>query len=153
MLGTLGSSREQTPELTLCRWRKWNIAPLVPTNHFFETNITSFHLHPFSVPAFNLRPHIAFSHHVSLISSYLWQFLSLSLLFITVKYLKSTCKLFCSVLAQSLSYVWLFVTSWTVTRQAPVSVGFSRQESWSGLPFPPPWDLRDPGIEPVSPAL
>ena len=43
--------------------------------------------------------------------------------------------------------------SWTVACQAPLSVGFSRQEYWSGLPFPSPGDLPDPGIEPVSPAL
>ena len=46
----------------------------------------------------------------------------------------------------------LFVTPWTVARQAPLSMGFSRQEYWSGLPCPPPGDLPDPGIEPVSPA-
>ena len=40
-------------------------------------------------------------------------------------------------------------TLWTVARQAPLSTGFSRQEYWSGLPFPPPWDLPDPGMEPV----
>ena len=45
------------------------------------------------------------------------------------------------------------VTPWTVARQAPLSVGFSRQEYWSGLPFPYPGDLPDPGIEPGSPAL
>ena len=50
------------------------------------------------------------------------------------------------------SCVQLFVTSWTVARQAPLSMGFSRQESWSGLPSPLPGDLPDPGIEPVSPA-
>ena len=44
-------------------------------------------------------------------------------------------------------------TPWTVARQAPLSMGFSRQESWSGLPFPSPGDLPDPGIEPRSPAL
>ena len=44
-------------------------------------------------------------------------------------------------------------TPWTVARQAPLSVGFPRQEYWSGLPFPPPGDLPDPGIEPVPPAL
>ena len=43
-------------------------------------------------------------------------------------------------------------TPWTVARQAPLSVGFSRQEYWSGLPFPSPGDLRIPGIKPVSPA-
>ena len=40
---------------------------------------------------------------------------------------------------------------WTVARQVPLSMGFSRQEYWSGLPFPSSWDLPDPGIEPVSP--
>ena len=44
-------------------------------------------------------------------------------------------------------------TPWTVARQAPLSMGFSRQESWSGLPFPSPGDLPDPGIEPRSAAL
>ena len=44
----------------------------------------------------------------------------------------------------------LFVTLWTVAHQAPLSMGFSRQEFWSGLPCPPPGDLPDPGIEPVS---
>ena len=45
------------------------------------------------------------------------------------------------------------VTPWTVARQAPLSMGFSRQAYWSGLPFPSPGDLPDPGIEPRSPAL
>ena len=45
------------------------------------------------------------------------------------------------------------VTPWTVARQVPLSMGFSRQEYWSGLPFPSPGDLLDPGIEPRSPAL
>ena len=48
------------------------------------------------------------------------------------------------------SSVCLFVTLWTVAGQAPLSVGFSRQEHWSGLPFPPPGDLPDPGIRPAS---
>ena len=43
-----------------------------------------------------------------------------------------------------------FAALWTVALQAPLSMGFSRQEYWSGLPFPPPGDLPDPGIEPVS---
>ena len=47
----------------------------------------------------------------------------------------------------------LFVTPWTVAYQAPPSMGFSRQECWSGLPFPSPGDLPDPGIEPGFPAL
>ena len=52
--------------------------------------------------------------------------------------------------AQSLSRVRLFVTPWTVARQAPLSMGFSRQEYWSGLPLPSPGDLPDPGLKPVS---
>ena len=54
---------------------------------------------------------------------------------------------------KSLSCVQLFVTTWTVAYQVPLSVGFSRQEYWSGLPFPSPGDLLNPGIEPRSPAL
>ena len=50
-----------------------------------------------------------------------------------------------------LSRVRLFATPWTVAGQAPLSMGFSGQEHWSGLPFPPPGDLPDPGIEPPSP--
>ena len=46
-----------------------------------------------------------------------------------------------------------FVTLWTIASQAPLSMEFARQEFWSGLPFPPPGDLADPGIEPRSPAL
>ena len=54
------------------------------------------------------------------------------------------------------SRVRLLVTSWTVTHQTPLSMGFSRQDYWSGLPCPLPGDLPDPGIVPmslVSPAL
>ena len=57
------------------------------------------------------------------------------------------------VCVQSISHVRLFAIPWTVARQAPLSMGFSRQEYWSGLPFPSPGDLRDPGIEPEPPAL
>ena len=52
-----------------------------------------------------------------------------------------------------LSRIRLFVTPWTVTYQAPPFMGFSRQEYWSGLPFPSPGDLPDTGIEPWSPIL
>jgi len=54
---------------------------------------------------------------------------------------------------QLLSQAALFVTPWTAVRQAPLSMGFSRQESWSGVPFLPPGDLPGPGIEPSTPAL
>ena len=52
------------------------------------------------------------------------------------------------VCACVLSHVQLFVTPWTVAHQAPLSMGFSRQEYWSGLPCPLPGDLLDPGIKP-----
>ena len=54
--------------------------------------------------------------------------------------------------AQSLSYVQLFVTPWSVAYQDPLSMEFFRQEPWRGLPFPSPGDLPDPGIKPMSPA-
>ena len=47
----------------------------------------------------------------------------------------------------------IFATPWSVAHQAPLSMGFSRQEYWSGLPFPSSGDLPNPGIEPRSPAL
>ena len=52
-----------------------------------------------------------------------------------------------------LSRIRLFATLWTVALQAPLSVGFFRQEYWSGFPFPSPEDLPNPWIEPWSPAL
>ena len=54
---------------------------------------------------------------------------------------------------KSLSHVRLFATLWTVAHQAPPSMGLSRQEYWSGLPFPSPADFPDPGIEPRSPVF
>ena len=57
------------------------------------------------------------------------------------------------VKVKSLSHVQLFATPWTVVYHTPLSVGFSRQGYWSGLPFPSPEDLPDPGIEPRSPVL
>ena len=57
------------------------------------------------------------------------------------------------VKVKSLSRVQLFATPWTKDYQALPSMGFSKQQCWSGLPFPSPGDLPDPGIEPGSPAL
>ena len=53
----------------------------------------------------------------------------------------------------TLSHVQLFVTPWSVAHQAPLSVGFSRQDYWSGLPLPSPGDLPNPGMESGSPVL
>ena len=57
------------------------------------------------------------------------------------------------VKVKSLSRVQLFATLWTLAYQASLSMGFSRQEYWSGLPFPSPGYLPDPGVEPRSPTL
>ena len=54
------------------------------------------------------------------------------------------------MLALSLSHVLPFVTLWTVTHQAPLSMEFSRQEDWSGVPLPTPGDLLDSGVKPES---
>ena len=57
------------------------------------------------------------------------------------------------VKVKSVSCVQLFLTLWTVAHQASLSMGFPRQEYWSGVPFPPPGDLPDPGIKRKSPTL
>ena len=56
----------------------------------------------------------------------------------------------CACVLSYFSCIQLFVTPWTVTRQAPLSMEFSGQEYWSGLPFPSPGDFPSPGIEPAS---
>ena len=58
----------------------------------------------------------------------------------------------CAVLSR-FSHVWLFATLWTIACHAPLSIGFSRQAYWSGLPIPPPGDLPDPWIKPASPVV
>ena len=63
------------------------------------------------------------------------------------------CVCVCVCVCYSLSRVQLFVTPWTVSRQAPLSVGFSNQEYWSGLPFPSSEHLPNPQIKPRSPAF
>ena len=60
-------------------------------------------------------------------------------------YFKNIC-----LCAQFLSRVQFFATPWTVAHQAPLSIGFPRQEYWTGLPFPSPEDLPTPGVEPIS---
>ena len=65
--------------------------------------------------------------------------------FLSVAFLKNVCMISC------FSCVWLFATLWTVAHQAPLSMGFSRQEYWSGLLWPPAGDLPNPGINPASP--
>ena len=63
------------------------------------------------------------------------------------------CVCVCTCTLSQLSCIQLFATPWPVAHQAPLSMEFSRQEYWSGLPFSSPGDLPDPGIEPASPVL
>ena len=79
---------------------------------------------------------------------YRWLVMSLRLIMLAV-----LTSLKVKVKVKLLSRVRLFVTPWTVAYQVPPSMGFSRQECWSGLPFPSPGDVPDPGIEPGSPTL
>ena len=67
--------------------------------------------------------------------------------------LQSIREVWVKTVLKSPSRVWLFATPWTITYQAPLSMGFSRQDYWSGLPFRSPGDLPDPVIEPGSPTL
>ena len=62
-------------------------------------------------------------------------------------------KAYCMHVLSHFSHVWLFATPWTVDQRSSLSMGFSRQEYWSGLPFPLPGVLPNPGIECASPAL
>ena len=62
------------------------------------------------------------------------------------------CVCVCVCVLSCFSHVQLFVTLWSVTHHAPLSMGFSRQEYWNGFPCPPPGDLPSPGIEPRSPS-
>ena len=61
--------------------------------------------------------------------------------------------IFLFLLFSHFNHVRLFATPWTIARQAPLATGFPRKDYWSGLPFPSPGDLPDPGIKPASPAL
>ena len=77
-------------------------------------------------------------------------FLVLRFLFISYFLVLSAVPAVCACVRSRFSSVRLFSALWTVALQAPVSMGFSRQEYWSGLACSPPWDLPDPGIKPMS---
>ena len=64
-----------------------------------------------------------------------------------------TDKEYINSIVKSLSHVQLFVIPWTVAHQTTLSMGFSRLQYWSGLPFPSPGNLSNPGVEPGSPTL
>ena len=96
-------------------------------------------------------PHcITFMSHLLSLAIFPWALISLIFLFVCLFYFRwlnvHVCLLSCFI------RVWLFVTPWAVAGQALLSMGFSRQEYWDGLPVPPPGDLPDSGTEPASPA-
>ena len=96
-----------------------------------------------SIPVITSVPKNLFLFSPELSSPFLFH-LPLSNIFSTFVYIEKERK------TKSLSHVRLFATPWTRTYQAPLSMGFSRQEYWSGLSFPSPGDLPDPAIEPRS---
>ena len=65
----------------------------------------------------------------------------------------SKCSIKYVVVVLLISHIQLFASPWTIAHQAPLFMGFPRQEYWSELPFPSPWDLPDPEIKPTCPAL
>ena len=77
---------------------------------------------------------------------------ALETLFLFCDYIGSDTSVCISMWVKSLNHVRLFATPWTIAYQAPLSMGFSRQEYWSGSPFPSPGDLPNPGTEPGIPA-
>ena len=91
------------------------------------------------------------SHWCHILSQYTYVIaMSFTILYLLCSKLGSLKK---QVKVKSLGRVRLFATPWTVAHQAPLSMGFSRHEYWSGLPSPSPGDLPDPGIEPRSSSL
>ena len=143
---TLFSSTNQGYNLKGCNDKQWQFYWKVDTFWILSQNIPQTH---------GRNGHFLFSSLMKLIYSPLHGYIALgphlvqSLLCIDLmwNFLESECVLSC---------IWFFTTLWTVAHQAPLPMGFFRQEYWSGLPFPSPGDLLDPGIElasPESPAL
>ena len=125
----------------------------IHTNTHTYTHMTSY---PFSLFIFYLSTYHCILYHIYLLIYLvycLWNTISMTFLFCLLLHHKFLKYSKMKVKVKSLSCVQLFMTPWTVAYQAPQSMEFSRQEYWSGLPFPSPGDLPSPGIEPGSPAL
>ena len=115
-----------------------------------RTGKVSFHSNPKESQCqrmFNLPHNCASKVMLKILQARFQQYMNWELTDVRVGFRKSRSEV------KSLSRVWLFATPWTVSHQAPPSMGLSRQEYWSGLPFPSPGHLPDPGIEPRSPTL
>ena len=113
-------------------------------------SLADFEFSPSALPSLSLQ-HILVWHGFSSHSSISWSLRCRLTVFWQLFLCFRTHMLKAHACAQSLSCIWLFAIPWTTAHQAPLSMGFSREESLSGLPFPPPWNLPNSGIEPVSP--
>ena len=115
-----------------------------------QTRLSDFHFHYIEyIKISTLLGFTFFTFHDNVQLSEQWP-----LEFVTLTLYSITCHSGC-VLSR-FTHIWLFETPWTIDHQVPLSMGFSRQEYWSGLPFPPPGNLLDPGLERtslMSPAL
>ena len=129
--------------------------------HFakYSTSFSTPHLWngPFHLLALSLHYHLFCESHFSnpsqlalSLGSFLWLLLPA---LVVPLWLFSTSLWWFEVHACRVVSDWLFVTPWTVAHQAPLSMGFSRQEYWSGLSLPPSGELPGPGIKPTSPML
>ena len=117
------------------------------SSRVISSNFISFNI--ILATPFPLSFHITFRISLSIYTKELLWFLIFAMLSLPIHDIVCVCRCVCVWLSR----VWLFATLWTVARQVPLSVEFSRQECCSGLPFSPSEGLPDPGIKPVSPAL
>ena len=129
-----------------------------PKTHLFSLEhkvCYNLQLHPLACPSYTFISHSKIPIFLS-VHSHFHCFMHLFMLLTHLKNLVlllhhptdvHTCMLSC------FSHVWLFAILWTIACQAPLSMGFAKQEYWSGLPCPLPGDLLDPGIEPASPVF
>ena len=132
-----------------------SFSPLVTTSLFFNQymcesfSVLTYTFNCFTFFFFFLSPH---RDNIQYLSSFLW-LTSLSMIHSTSFHMTANRVISACVHAQSFSCVRRFVTPWTVACQGLLSMGFPRQEYCSGLPFPSPRHLSNPGMKPVSPAL
>ena len=103
-----------------------------------------------SMSIFYASPSTEYEQHGYVITGYLYSFLPVPCEIAIIYFTHAYAIIMCEYIGSHLSGVLLFATLWTVARQAPLSMGFSRQEHWSGFLCPRPGDLPDPGIEPMS---
>ena len=132
----------QTPQGALSQWLR-----TVPSRFLPDTEFLGLTIWVLQFPKFSSMAKTFLEIHFFFFKEYIEISLPYNSVFIYSKVIQLRC---CFLVPCP---VWLCETPWTEARQAPLSMGSSRQEYWSRLPFPSPGDLPDPGIEPRSPAL